>query len=169
MNRALTGHVDRTDDTPPSDSPAEHRRFAGHLRRLRRVGEAEEIGCLVEVLADPDPTMARSAVLRHVDRRAAELYRGGAFATWAEAVGRACAGHPVVLRRLREWILFRSAALDGAWRADALAEASDWLQYKVAAESGTADALEFLAVQGRTRRIRHAAAAALRLVPDRPR
>lgn len=53
--------------------PDEHIRFAAYLDELRRVSEADETGVVSRVLADPDQTMAQSAVLRHLDRRADDL------------------------------------------------------------------------------------------------
>ncbi|MFF7895275.1 hypothetical protein ACFZDI_25960 [Streptomyces sp. NPDC007907] len=69
--------------------PAEHARFAGYLDQLRQVSEKDETGLVIRVLTDPDHTMARSAVLRHLDRRAAELCRGSGWEAWARGMSRA--------------------------------------------------------------------------------
>ncbi|MFD8206879.1 hypothetical protein ACFV2S_10790 [Streptomyces sp. NPDC059695] len=57
----------------------EHARFAAYLEELRQAADSDEVDLVSGVLTDPDPTMARSAVLRHLDRRAAVLYPGPAY------------------------------------------------------------------------------------------
>ncbi len=138
------------------DEPAEHVRFAGCLRALERVPEADESGLIEKVLADPDRTMARSAVLRHLDRRAAELCGDPAYASWAEEMARVTASVPFLVRRLAEWSLLRAIGTGHAWDREALLLASDWLQRKVA-DGVNPEAVAALAEGGRTRRIRHAA------------
>ncbi|MFJ6940230.1 hypothetical protein [Streptomyces sp. NPDC101132] len=149
----------------PDDEPPEHLRFRAHLRSLAATGPAGEAGTVREVLTDPDPVMARSAVVRHLDHRAAGLLPDPGFDAWSASMAGAVGGDPFLTRRLREWDLFRSVALALDWRAEDLDGASDWLQRKVSAESGSPRALAFLAVHGRTRRIRNAATAGLRVTP----
>ncbi|MFJ7157250.1 hypothetical protein ACIQUQ_20170 [Streptomyces sp. NPDC101118] len=151
----------------PDDEPAEHLRFAAHLRSLGATRPDDEAGTVREVLADPDPVMARSAVLRHLDRRAAGLLPDPGFDEWSASMAGAVDGDPLLTRRLREWDLLRSVTLARAWSTEDLDGASDWLQRKVSAESRSPRALAFLAVHGRTRRIRNAAAAGLREAPTR--
>ncbi|WP_406859031.1 hypothetical protein ABZO31_01765 [Streptomyces sp. HUAS MG47] len=135
--------------------PAEHARFAEYLSDLQQVADADEFALVRTVLDDPDRTMAQSAVVRHVDRRAADLHRRPGFVPWAEEMTAAAGGHhPFLTRRLEEWSLFRALELGRAWRPEALLNASDWLQRKAAETSSNATALELLAVHGRTRRIR---------------
>ncbi|WP_418955432.1 hypothetical protein [Streptomyces tritici] len=139
-----------TDEAPP-----EHARFAAYLAELERVADADEFALVTEVLRDPDHAMAQSAVVRHVDRRAAALHLRPDYLRWAEGMaGATGAQHPFLARRLQEWSLFRAIALGRAWRPDALLGASDWLQRKTAESSSNATALELLTVHGRTRRVR---------------
>ncbi|WP_405796629.1 hypothetical protein [Streptomyces sp. NBC_01506] len=60
-------------------NPDEHVRFAAYLDKLRQVADANEVDLVSRVLTDPDQTMAQSAVLRHLDRRAADLYPNLAY------------------------------------------------------------------------------------------
>ena len=131
------------------------------MSELEQVADADEVDLVGAVLTDPDQVMAQSAVLRHLDRRAADLHLVPAFEPWAECMSQATTRHPFLARRLREWTLFRAIALRQHWRPDALLASSDWLQRKASAASN-ADALELLAERGRTKRIRHTAKAGLR-------
>ncbi|WP_225840487.1 hypothetical protein [Streptomyces sp. NK08204] len=58
--------------------------FAAYLRKFVQVTGAEDTTLIKKVLTDPDQTMAQSAVLRHLDRRATVLRLGHAFEPWAE-------------------------------------------------------------------------------------
>lgn len=146
-----------------AEEPAEHGRFHGHLEALSQVRDADESDLVTRVLADPDQAMAQSAVVRHLDRRAADLCPGPAYEPWAQSMARTTSGYPFLERRLREWTLFRAITLGLPWQQDALVESSDWLQRKVAVALN-ADALALLAEHGRTRRIRNAARSRLELV-----
>ncbi|WP_432086287.1 hypothetical protein [Streptomyces sp. bgisy095] len=137
-------------------NPDEHVRFAVHLDRLRHVADPDEVELVSRVLTDPDRTMAQSAVLRHLDRRAADLHPGPAYEEWAQAMTRATIDHPFLTRRLQEWSLFRAVTLKLPWRPDDLLASSDWLQSKTAVGTNT-EAVEILAELGRTKRIRNAA------------
>ncbi|MFD5476652.1 hypothetical protein [Streptomyces hawaiiensis] len=144
---------------PPEDitrEPAEHARFAAYLAELEQVTDADEIELVGGVLADPDRVMAQAAVVRHVDRRAARLCLEPAWEEWAAAMARAGVRHPFLIRRLREWSLFRAITLRLPWRRGELLASSDWLQLKAAAGSDT-EALGVLADSGRTKRIRNTA------------
>ncbi|QNS08166.1 hypothetical protein [Streptomyces xanthii] len=152
-----------------AETPSEHVRFAAYLDMLRHVREPDEVALVARVLADQDRTMARSAVLRHLDLRAADLCDGPAYPHWAPAMAEAVSGHPFLVQRLREWTLLRAVALDQPWQEDDLLASSDWLQLKAAAGSH-ARAIELLAERGRTQRIRNAARAGLSGGrPSRPR
>ncbi|WP_163013996.1 MULTISPECIES: hypothetical protein [unclassified Streptomyces] len=140
--------------------PDEHVRCAAHLDRLRHVAEPHEAALVDHVLTDPDGIMARSAVLRHLDRRAADLHPGPAYEEWARTMTEATADHPFLVRRPREWSLFRAVTLGLPWRPDDLLASSDWLQLKTAAGTNT-EAVEILAERGRTKRIRNTARVAL--------
>ncbi|MGW7506435.1 hypothetical protein ACWGJ0_01650 [Streptomyces massasporeus] len=144
-------------NTEDSDrEPAEHARYAAYLDELEQVADADESALVGGVLADPDPVMARAAVVRHLDRRAAELFPTPLWEEWAEAMARVMVGHPFPVRRLQEWSLFRAVALGLPWHRDDLLTASDWLQLK-AADEANPEALQVLAESGRTKRIRNTA------------
>ncbi|MFB7616061.1 hypothetical protein [Kitasatospora sp. NPDC056181] len=143
------------------EEPAEHLRFWDYLSRLEQVTEADEVDLVSEVLTDPDQAMAQSAVVRHLDRRAADLHPGPAYEPWAERMSRATTRHPFLARRLHEWSLYRAVRLRRSWSPDALLASSDWLQLLTAAAPNAA-ALEILADRGRTKRIRNAARAGLK-------
>lgn len=142
----------------PQEEPAEHLRFRAYLSVLERATDADEAVRVSEVLTDPDRTMAQSAVLRHLDRRATDLHRGPAYEPWAASMARATANHPFLTRRLQEWSLVRAITLRQPWSPQALLGSSDWLQLKAATTSNT-DAIEILAEHGRTKRIRSIARA----------
>ncbi|BFV58362.1 hypothetical protein KCMC57_up34660 [Kitasatospora sp. CMC57] len=141
-------------------NPDEHVRFAAYLDKLRHVADPEELDLVSRVLTDPDRTMAQSAVLRHLDRRAAGLYPAPAYEGWAQAMTRATIDHPFLAQRLREWSLFRAVTLTLPWQPDDLLASSNWLQLKTATGTNT-EAIEILAEAGRTKRIRNTARTAL--------
>ncbi|WP_328494721.1 hypothetical protein OHS59_19715 [Streptomyces sp. NBC_00414] len=143
-------------DVPRQNEPAEHLRFRDYLSGLGQVSEADEEDLVSAVLTDSDRTMAQSAVLRHLDHRAADLHSGSAYESWAERMRRATARHPFLTRRLDEWSLLRAVTLGRPWHSEALLESSDWAQLKTSESSNTA-ALELLATRGRTKRIRNTA------------
>ncbi|MFI7320231.1 hypothetical protein [Streptomyces venezuelae] len=137
-------------------NPDEHVRFAAYLDLLDHVADANEVDLVSRVLTDPDQTMAQSAVLRHLDRRATGLYSGPAYEGWAQAMTRATIDHPFLTQRLREWSLFRAIMLKLPWQPENLLASSNWLQLKTAAGTHT-EATEILAEAGRTKRIRNTA------------
>lgn len=140
--------------------PDEHVRFAAHLDELRQVADVDEVDLVRRVLTDPDPTMAQSAVLRHLDRRAAGLCLDPAYEAWVGAMAQAVSGRPFLTRRLREWSLLRAVTLNLPWHPDDLLTSSNWLQLKAAAAANT-EARQVLAEAGRTKRIRNTARAGL--------
>ncbi|MFF7331889.1 hypothetical protein [Streptomyces sp. NPDC008150] len=137
-------------------NPDEHIRFSAYLDKLEHVADANELDLVSRVLTDPDQTMAQSAVLRHLDRRAAGLYPGPAYEKWAQTMTQATIDHPLLAQRLREWSLFRAITLKLPWQAEDLLASSNWLQLKTAAGTNT-EAIEILAEAGRTKRIRNTA------------
>ncbi|WP_129291761.1 hypothetical protein [Streptomyces sp. N1] len=137
-------------------NPDEHVRFAAYLNQLRQVADTDEFDLISRVLADPDQTMAQSAVLRHLDRRAADLHPDPAYEAWAQVMTQAATGHAFLAQRLREWSLFRAVTLELLWYPDDLLTSSNWLQLKIAAGTNT-QAIETLAEAGRTKRIRNTA------------
>jgi hypothetical protein len=146
----------------PHQEPAEHLRFAAYLNELAQATDTDEIALVHSVLTDPDQTMAQAAVLRHLDRRAADLHPGPAFQPWAEAMSRAAQGHPLLARRLREWTLLRALQVGQPWHHQALLTSSDWLQRHAATTTSNIEALQLLAERGRTKRIRTTAEASLK-------
>ncbi|MFJ7334738.1 hypothetical protein ACIQUU_15990 [Streptomyces sp. NPDC101116] len=147
-----------TEDSP--EEPAEHARFGRYLVELEQVADRDEVELVGRVLADPDQVMAQAAVVRHVDRRAAELRPEAAWQEWAGAMARVVDGRPFLVRRLEEWSLYRSVVLRLPWHRDDLLAASDRLQLRTAAGSNP-EALAVLAAHGRTKRIRSTARAGL--------
>ncbi|WP_372351205.1 hypothetical protein [Streptomyces sp. KL116D] len=136
--------------------PDEHVRFSAYLTALQQVAEPDEFDLVSRVLTDPDHTMAQSAVLRHLDRRAADLCTGPAYEGWVRAMTRATSDRPFLTQRLREWSLFRAITLELSWQPDDLLASSNWLQLKTADGTNT-EAMEILAAAGRTKRIRYTA------------
>ncbi|GAB7108676.1 hypothetical protein JCM4814A_69900 [Streptomyces phaeofaciens JCM 4814] len=135
-------------------------RFAAHLRALGAVEPGEEAGLAHRILTDdPDRAMARSAVVRHLDRRATTLY-GAPDADWeqwragmAEAVGT----DAFLTKRLAEWTLLHTL-LTRPGDPAILSTASDWLQRRLTERPDTpAPVLAWLAEHGRTRKVRAAA------------
>ncbi|MFF5482129.1 hypothetical protein ACFY5C_33090 [Streptomyces sp. NPDC012935] len=145
--------------------PDEHLRFAVYLDELRRVRDADEVDLVGLVLTDADQSMAQSAVLRHLDRRAADLCLEPSYPSWAESMQLVVLSRPFLTRRLREWSLLRAIALEQPWHQGDLLASSDWLQLKAAAASST-KAMEILAAGGRTKRIRNTARTGLRQRSD---
>jgi hypothetical protein len=141
-------------------NPDEHVRFAAYLDKLGHVGDPDEVDLVSRVLTDPDQTMAQSAVLRHLDCRAASLYPDPAYDEWAQTMTPATIDHPFLAQRLREWSLFRTITLKLPWQPDDLLASSNWLQLKMADGTNT-EAVEILAEAGRTKRIRNAARTSL--------
>lgn len=82
-------------------NPDEHVRFAAYLDELEQVTDADEVDLVSRVLTDPDRTMAQSAVLRHLDRRAAGLSPGPAYEGWVQAMTRATIDRPLLAQRAR--------------------------------------------------------------------
>ncbi|MFJ5221050.1 hypothetical protein ACIP98_41205 [Streptomyces sp. NPDC088354] len=140
--------------------PDEHVRFAAYLDKLEHVGDPDEVDLVSSVLTDPDQTMAQSAVLRHLDRRATGLYAGPAYEGWAQRMTQATIDRPFLAQRLREWSVFRAITLMLPWQPDDLLASSNWLQLKTADGTNT-EAIEILAEAGRTKRIRNAARTSL--------
>jgi hypothetical protein len=75
-------------------NPDEHVCFAAYLEHLQQAADADEVDLVSRVLTDQDQTMAQSAVLRHLDRRVADLHPGPAHEEWAQAMTQAGIDHP---------------------------------------------------------------------------
>lgn len=141
--------------------PDEHVRFAAYLDELRQVTDADEVDVISGILTDPDQTMARSAVLRHLDRRAADLHAEPVYEEWAQTMALTVIRHDFLVRRLQEWSLFRAITRELPWQHGELLASSDWLQLKAAAASNT-EAGQIFADSGRTKRIRTTARTSLK-------
>lgn len=146
-------------DSRIDEEPAEHRRFGRYLMALEAVAEVDEPGLVAAVLRDEDATMAQSAVVCHIDRRAAQMLTESRFTAWADTLTGVVAGRDFLTRRLREWTLLGAITLGGPWAPEELTTASDWCQRT--ATTGqfaiSPEALTLLAGHGRTRRVRNAA------------
>ncbi|MEU9029757.1 hypothetical protein AB0D46_19995 [Streptomyces sp. NPDC048383] len=156
---------------PPRPAPGRSG-YAGHLDRLAAAsGTRAEPDAVAAVLSDPDPVMADSAVVTHLDRRAVRLPADATFADWAGALRPAVAGRPFPARRLREWTLLKAMEAGGPWSADDLVAASDWCQHAAALSPAPYEALAVLATSARTGRARNVAAQRLRrlALPTDPR
>ncbi|MFH8889368.1 hypothetical protein [Streptomyces sp. NPDC017949] len=149
---------------PVAPRPAAGRSgYAGHLDRLAAAaGTTAEAEAVAAVLGDPDPVMADSAVVTHLDRRAVRLAADGAFPLWASSLRPAVEGRAFPARRLREWTLLKAMEAGGAWSAAELTAASDWCQHTAALSPAPYEALAVLAASARTGRARDAAAQRLR-------
>ncbi|MFF3014306.1 hypothetical protein [Streptomyces sp. NPDC057939] len=149
---------------PVAPRPAPGRSgYAGHLDRLAAAaGTGAEAEAVAAVLGDPDPVMADSAVVTHLDRRAVRLPADGAFPRWASSLRPAVDGRAFPARRLREWTLLKTMEAGGAWSAAELTAASDWCQHTAALSPAPYEALAVLAASARTGRARNAAAQRLR-------
>ncbi|MCJ1676723.1 hypothetical protein MTF65_05045 [Streptomyces sp. APSN-46.1] len=144
---------------PHGTAPPEHWRYARHLDSLAAVSdEAAEAERVAAVLRDPDTVMAESAVVTHLDRRAAQLLADERFPGWARAMGEVLAGRAFPVRRLREWTLLKSINQGEPWSAAELTGASDWCQRTAVRAVTSYEALSLLADAARTRRVRNAAA-----------
>jgi hypothetical protein len=137
----------------------EHQRFAHCLQDLAIVGDEDEADLVATVLRDPDHAMAQSAVVRHLDNRAAHLLPlpDQRFEHWAHAMANQISELDFLTRRLYEWTLLRSISLGEPWAAAQVTTASDWFQRKAAETVTSPTALTVLANEGRTRRVRAAA------------
>ncbi|MCX4756972.1 hypothetical protein [Kitasatospora purpeofusca] len=141
------------------DEPPEHRRYAQYLRALESVAEAEEAELLATVLRDEDQSVAEAAVNQHLERRAAAQLTGPGFPAWAGRTAEVIGERAFLVRRLREWTLLRTIALDEPWAEEELLTASDWFQRTVTTSPLVTSPAAFglLAERGRTRRVRNAA------------
>jgi hypothetical protein len=150
----VTSH--NADEQP---APDEHQRFAQYLQHLAIVREAEEVDLVATVLRDPDQAMAQSAVVRHLDNRAANLLPlpDQRFEDWAHAMSSQISELDFLTRRLHEWTLLRSITMGERWAAEEVTTASDWFQRKAVETVTTPAVLTLLASAGRTRRVRAAA------------
>ncbi|WKV75665.1 hypothetical protein AW27_031575 [Streptomyces sp. PCS3-D2] len=150
---------------PGPDTPPEHWRYARYLESLAAVpcGDAQaEAEVVTAVLGDPDRVMAESAVVTHLDRRAAALLADDRYTVWARAMSGVLAGRVFPERRLREWSLLTAVTRGEPWSAADLTGASDWCQRTAVRLLTCHEALELLAAGARTRRVRNAAAERLR-------
>ncbi|MEU7066666.1 hypothetical protein [Streptomyces sp. NPDC046161] len=176
---AASGHVPATGEAArPAEvcasgdaaRPAEARASGEAARPAEAAVPAEaaafadqrEAEAVAVVLRDPDPVMAESAVVTHLDRRAVRLLADGRFPGWARAMETALHGRLFPSRRLREWTLLKAIAAGEPWSAAELTAASDWCQRTAAQTVTSYEALGVLAAAARSHRVRDAAARRLR-------
>jgi hypothetical protein len=91
--------------------PDEHARWARYEHSLKQLLVDDEIMLVAEILSDPDPAMAQSAIARHIDRRAAAMHQEAQYPAWAKRIAGPVNRYPFLARRLREWSLFRAITL----------------------------------------------------------
>jgi hypothetical protein len=149
-----------------SAGPAEHARFHGYIRALSQVAGADERDLVRTVLTDPDHAVAQSAVIRHIDRMSEHLGSDERYAQWHGRIAPVVEGHELLRRRLQEWALFKAIVGENAWSTSDLADASNWLQRKVAERAHSPRALATLAEHGRTNRVRATARSRLNQLLD---
>lgn len=137
-----------------TDGDGRSRLYAAALAAVAPTDEAE----LVELVwRDPDRAMAESAVVGHVDRRAAALDSTQALVRWAAMVTGVVGGASFPARRIQEWLLLRQLLDGNPGDPEELAAASNWLQRKIVAEITTPATLTTLGSVGRTKRLRNEA------------
>ncbi|MFC9621775.1 hypothetical protein ACFTXM_17875 [Streptomyces sp. NPDC056930] len=139
------------DDRPAED---EHRRFARYLHELAVVRDENEADLVTRILRDSDTTMAQSATVRHLDRRATQLLTDEGFTAWARAMAEISTEREFLARRLREWTSLRSITLGEPWGSEEVTTGSDWFQRKAVETLSSPAVLTLLAEAGRTRRVR---------------
>ncbi|MEO3808068.1 hypothetical protein ABGB17_03605 [Sphaerisporangium sp. B11E5] len=135
----------------------EHQRFDRYLQQLEDVRREDEAELARMILRDPDEVMAQSAVARHLDRRAHRLLTDSGFDDWFHSMATEVREHEFLVRRLHEWMLLKSIAVNAPWRSEDVLAASDWFQRTAAQILTSPAALRLLAGDGRTRRVRTAA------------
>ncbi|WP_405691485.1 hypothetical protein [Streptomyces sp. NBC_00057] len=140
----------------------EHQRFARYLHELAVVRDEDEADLVTRILRDSDTTMAQSAIVRHLDRHAAQLLADEGFTAWARAMAEISAEREFLARRLREWALLRSITLGEPWGLEEVTTGSDWFQRKAVETLPSPAVLTLLAEAGRTRRVRADASRRLR-------
>ncbi|RLK61193.1 hypothetical protein [Actinokineospora cianjurensis] len=123
---------------------------ARRLAWYRAADPADEAEFLAAVLRDPDPATGNAAAIARIDDRA---QRGPGFGRWAARVRPAVAAAEPVAARLAEWCLLHDAFAGKPVSPGAVLAASDWAQRRLAA-AVDGELLAFLAVHGRTRRVR---------------
>ncbi|MGQ4356582.1 hypothetical protein [Streptomyces drozdowiczii] len=148
----------------PDDRTAEdeHQRFAHYLDELAVVRDEDEADLVTRILRDADTTMAQSAIVRHLDRHAAQLLTDEGFTAWARAMAEISAEREFLARRLREWTLLRAITAGEPWSSEEVTTATDWFQRKAVETLSSPTVLTLLAEAGRTRRVRADASRRLR-------
>ncbi|WP_345696331.1 hypothetical protein [Kitasatospora terrestris] len=154
---AMLGALDGWELYAPED---EHPRYWLYQRLLAEALPADELALLARIMRDPDPAMAAGTLTWQLDRRAEELLGDAqAFHAWAEQLGRI--GADFHRAKLAEWELFRTVTAGEPWSEAALLTATDRSQRQLAERAVDPAALDLLAREGRTRRVRNRAAARL--------
>jgi hypothetical protein len=131
--------------------PAEHARFHADVHALSQVSDDDERGPLAVVLADPDRAAADSALLGHLDRRAAVLGQGRRSAT--DPGGSPKSSKDMLCPNAAcKWSPLKEIDFGQSWSTADLVAASDWLQRRLVEHTGSQEALTILAENGRTSR-----------------
>ena len=151
--------INSADDRCTED---EHQRFARYLHELSVVRDEAEADLVTRILRDPDTTMAQSAVVRHLDRRAALLLTDDGFTGWTRAMAEISVEREFLTHRLREWTLLRSITVGEPWGSEEVTTGSDWFQRKAVETLPSPAVLTLLTEAGRTRRVRAEASRRLR-------
>lgn len=135
----------------------EHARYQLYLEALALSSPMEERELIATILRDPDSVMAQAAIVAHVDRRASFPSSRQSFSAWAEQIADLVCQHSFLLRRIKEWVLFKAIQAGETDGIESLGDASDWLQRKLSEEATSRAVLEKLAKVGRTKRVRNVA------------
>lgn len=161
----LGGVSDADVDTLVGD---ENLRYPLYLSALAAAPPGHERELVDIVRRDPDRVMAESALVAHLDRRAAAMPDGSSVLAWAvDVLGEDVNGSSFVARRVREWQLFQAVAHGEPFDRADLEAASNWLQRKIVDSADSAAALAVIGQAGRTKRVRNLAKTRVGRLPDR--
>ncbi|GGT73574.1 hypothetical protein P6B95_00185 [Streptomyces atratus] len=132
----------------------QHQRFARYLHEPAVVRVEDEADLVTRILRDSDTTMAQSAIVRRLDRRASQLLADEGFTAWTRAMAEISAERKFLARRLRVWALLRSITVGEPWGSEEVTTGSDRFQRKAVETLPSVAVLTLLAEAGRTRRVR---------------
>lgn len=140
-----------------------HARFACYTSLLERIspGAENELALTAAILGDPDEAMGQAVLVGHLARRAWELSSSAAYRAWRLSVGEVIMQTSFLWNRASEWESFWCWCEGQPIAAFELRTMSDWLQRRLADHTDQMHVLALLAEHGRTKRVRHTAAARL--------
>lgn len=150
-------NVVQHDDDIESLRADEHLRHQLYVDALSRAQPDRVRQVLAIVSRDPDRAMAEAAVVRCLDDAGSRLKTAGEYRRWYGAFNDLVRELEFARKRAHEWLLFKELQEGSDASSEQILESSDWLQRKLSAETTSTMALEVLAGDGRTKRIRHAA------------